>query len=86
VRQASDLGVTTLLVGLAVWHLRGLRKADTFIVSNIMLGECGVRPDAKRRALRKLEKAGLIRIERRRRRSPQVTLVVENRPSRAISP
>ena len=72
--QARNLGVTALLVGLALWHLKGLRKTDTFIVSNLMLREWGVEPDAKRRALRALEKAGLIRVERRGKRSPQVTL------------
>ena len=75
--QASRLGVKALLVGLALWHIKGLRKADTFIVSNLMLQDWGVQPDAKRRALRKLEKAGLIRIERRGKRSPQVTLIVK---------
>lgn len=55
--QAAQLGVTALLVGLALWHLKGLRHADTFIVSNIMLEGWGIRPDAKSRALHKLEKA-----------------------------
>jgi hypothetical protein len=40
-----------------------------------MLQDWGIQPDAKTRALRKLEKAGLITIERRGKRSPQVTLV-----------
>jgi DNA-binding transcriptional ArsR family regulator len=66
------------LVGLAIWHLRKLRQADTFIVSNIMLREWGVQPDAKSRALRALERAGLIRVERQGKRSPQVTLIVGN--------
>ena len=74
--QAGRLGVKALLVGLALWHIRGLRKTDTFIVSNLMLGEWDIEPDAKSRALRKLEKAGLIRVERRGKLSPQVTLVV----------
>ena len=77
--QASRLGVKALLVGLALWHIKGLRKADTFIVSNLMLQDWGIQPDAKSRALRELEKAGLIRVERRGKRSPQVTLVVEKR-------
>jgi hypothetical protein len=76
--RASRLGVKALLVGLALWHLRGLRKADTFIVSNVMLRDWGIQPDAKRRGLRTLEKAGLIHIERRGKRSPQVTLVLGN--------
>jgi hypothetical protein len=77
--QASRLGVKALLVGLALWHLRGLRKTDTFIVSNLMLQDWGIRPDAKSRALCKLEGAGLLKVERRGKRSPQVTLVVEKR-------
>jgi hypothetical protein len=76
--QARRLGVTALLVGLALWHIKGLRRTDTFIVSNVMLQEWDIEPDAKRRALRALERAGLVKIERRSKRSPQVTLVVRN--------
>jgi hypothetical protein len=77
--RASRLGVTALLVGLALWHIRGLRKTDIFIVSNLILQDWGIQADAKRRALRKLEKAGLIKVGRRGKRSPQVTLVVEKK-------
>jgi DNA-binding transcriptional ArsR family regulator len=76
--QAGRLGVKALLVGLALWHLRGLRRSNSFIVSNLMMQEWGVQPDAKGRALRALEKAGLITLERQGKRSPRVTLVVEN--------
>jgi DNA-binding transcriptional ArsR family regulator len=58
-----------------------LRKADTFIVSNLMVQGWGIQPDAKSRALRALEKAGLIRIERCGKRSPRVTLVVASNPA-----
>ena len=74
--QAGRLGVKTLLVGLALWHIKGLRKSNTFIVSNLMLGEWEIQPDAKSRALRKLERAGLIRVERRGKRSPKVTILI----------
>jgi DNA-binding transcriptional ArsR family regulator len=74
--QTSRLGVKALLVGLALWHLKGLRRDNSFLVSNLMLQEWGIQPDAKRRALRALEKAGLITVERRGKRSPRVTLVV----------
>jgi len=76
--QASRLGVKALLVGLALWHLKKLRQADTFTVSNLMVQEWDIQPDAKTRALRKLEKAGLIKIARRGKRSPRVSLVVGN--------
>jgi DNA-binding transcriptional ArsR family regulator len=74
--QAKRLGATALLVGLALWHLKKLRQADTFTVSNLMMQEWGVQPDAKSRALRALERAGLIRVERRGKRSPRVALIV----------
>jgi DNA-binding transcriptional ArsR family regulator len=77
--QASRLGVKALLVGLALWHLKRLRQSDTFTVSNLMMREWGVQPDAKSRALRALERADLIRVERRGKRSPQVTLIVGNK-------
>jgi DNA-binding transcriptional ArsR family regulator len=73
--QARKLGVTALWVGIVLWHLRGLRKSNSFIVSNMMLRKWGVEPDAKTRALRKLEKAQLITVERRGRRSPRVTIL-----------
>jgi len=74
--RAGRLGVKALLVGLALWHLRGLRRSNSFIVSNLMMQEWGVQPDAKSRALRKLEKARLITVKREGKRSPRVTLVV----------
>jgi hypothetical protein len=43
-----------------------------------MVEDWGIQPDAKSRALRALEKTGLIKIVRRGKRSPQVTLVVRN--------
>jgi hypothetical protein len=84
--QAGQFGVKALLVGLALWHVRGLRQTDRFIVSNLMVEEWGILPDAKRRALLKLEKAGLITIERRGKRSPRVTLIVDRRDQRCLPP
>jgi hypothetical protein len=75
--QARKLGVTALWVGLGLWFLRGLRRSNSFTVSNLMMRELGVHPDAKTPALRVLEEAGLIAIERRGKRSPRVTLIVE---------
>jgi DNA-binding transcriptional ArsR family regulator len=72
--RASRLGVKALLVGLALWYLRGLRRSDSFIVSNLMLQEWGIEADAKSRGLRALEKAGLITVQRRGKRSPRVRL------------
>jgi DNA-binding transcriptional ArsR family regulator len=84
--QASRLGVKALLVGLALWHLKGLRRSNSFTVSNLMVEEWKITPDAKRRALLKLEKAGLITVERRGKCSPRVTLVVGNTSNGGRSP
>ena len=82
---------TPLLLGMVLWHLKGMRKTSSFLVSNLMTSEWGIEPDAKRRALSKLEKAGLVSIERRGKRSPRVTMLavrieggtVKGNPTRA---
>lgn len=84
--QARKLGVSALWVGLCLWFLRGLRRSDSFIVSNLFMQALGVSPDAKRRALRKLESAGLIIIEQKGKRSPRVTLVVQDTAATAGGP
>jgi DNA-binding transcriptional ArsR family regulator len=76
--QAAQLGVKALLVGMVLWPLKGLRRTNSLIVSNLKTKEWGIGPDAKRRALRKLERAGLISIERQGKRSPRITLLSAN--------
>jgi hypothetical protein len=76
--QAAPLGVKALLLGVVLWHLKGLRKSNSFIVSNVTAREWGITPDAKSRGLLKLERAGLIGVQRRGKRSPQVTLLPAN--------
>jgi hypothetical protein len=75
--QARKLGVTPLLLGLVFWYLSGLRKANTVLLSNLNCREWGIERDAKRRALLKLEKAGLVAVERSPKKSPKVTLLVD---------
>jgi DNA-binding transcriptional ArsR family regulator len=76
--QAARLGVKALLFGMVLWPLKGLRKTNSFIVSNLTTNEWGIGPDAKRWALRKLETAGLIAVERQGKRSPRITLLSAN--------
>jgi hypothetical protein len=73
--EARKLGVSALWVGLGLWYLRGLKRSSSVVVSNVMMRDWGVSGDAKSRALRALEAAGLITIERRGKRSPRVTIV-----------
>jgi DNA-binding transcriptional ArsR family regulator len=71
---------------MLLWHLRGLRRTDSFVVSNVMAREWGIEPDAKGRALRKLENAGLVTVERRDKRSPLVTLLVGKKTDPTVGP
>lgn len=73
--HARKLGVTAYHVGLGLWYLQGLKRASTFLVSNLMMQDWGVSGDAKARALQALERAGLVIVERRGKRSPRVTLL-----------
>jgi DNA-binding transcriptional ArsR family regulator len=76
--QAAQLGVKALLFGMVLWPLKGFRSTNSFIVSNLTAKEWGIGPDAKRRALRKLERAGRISVERQGKRSPRTTLLSAN--------
>jgi hypothetical protein len=75
-KRAKDLGVRPLWLGLALWHLRGLSRSNSFIVSNVKMSEMGISRSSKSRALAELERARLIKVEHRGRRSPRVTLVM----------
>jgi hypothetical protein len=52
-------------------------KSQTFIMSNDLLSLYGVGRETKRRVLARLEKDGVIRVERRGRRAPIVTLLIK---------
>ena len=60
-----------------VWllHLSWAAHGKTFRVPNERLRGRGVSPDVKNRALRELERAGLIQVTRDRGKSPTVTLL-----------
>ena len=60
-----------------IWllHLAWKRKCTTFGLSNTALARYGVSRETKRRALAKLEAAGLIMVERRLGRATIVTLL-----------
>jgi hypothetical protein len=63
---------------VCVWllHLAWQSKSMEFILPNDRLAKRGADRRVKRRALANLEKAGLIKVERRNRKPPRVTLVV----------
>jgi hypothetical protein len=77
--DASKLGVSALWVGSVLWHLAGLKKSATFVVSNLHMHRWGVDRHTKSRALIALKRANLIAIKNRGKRSPKVTILVEER-------
>lgn len=73
--EAKKLGAATLWVSIILWHLAGLKKANSFLLSNLHLHRWGVDRYTKYRALRALAKAGLVTIKDRGKRSPTVNIV-----------
>ena len=67
----------TLLVGVWLFY-RKLKNGNklTFSASNADAKKFGISPRAKRKALRQLEAAELILVERHPRKNPVVTLIV----------
>jgi hypothetical protein len=73
--EAAKLGVSSLWVGCVLWHLAGLKKSLTFVVSNVQLHRWGIERRVKSRALKALSETGLITVTGRGKRSPRVTIV-----------
>lgn len=68
-------GKAPLAVGLAVWFEAGRRKSREVKLTTAILKRFGVNGKAKYRALKSLEKAGLVRVRRKPRRNPVVTIL-----------
>jgi hypothetical protein len=75
VRGAAVFENRGLLVWIYILHKAKLRGSDAIPLPNTSLKSWGVTPDMKTRALRRLEQAGLLRVEWRNRRSPVVTVL-----------
>ena len=77
--MGADAAEVTGTRGAMVWILllcmAWKTKCSTFPLSNVMPARYGVSREIKRRTLEKLEVSGLIKIERRRKQSPIVTLL-----------
>jgi DNA-binding transcriptional ArsR family regulator len=72
---AARLPGKALQVGLAVWHLSGLKNAMTVELSRVPLESLGVTRQAAYRGLKALENAGLIKAGRRSGRKTRVTIL-----------
>lgn len=75
IRQASALRGKALAVGLALWREAGRRGTQPVKVCQARIArDLGTSPDTVRRALRELERAGLVTILRRPGRGLDVTI------------
>lgn len=75
--QAMKLRGKALALALVLWREAGIANTMTIPVRPARLRECGILPDAARRALRSLERAGLVTVERPPGCCPQVTILFE---------
>ena len=73
--RAAALTGRSLHVALAVWYLAGLKRSRQVTLGRKTLRMFGVQPDASRRGLVELERAGLVCVERSSGCSPRVTLL-----------
>ena len=72
---AKATGTCAAMVWILLLHMAWKTKSTTFPLSNVMLARYGVGREIKRRVLEKLETSGRIKIERRWKRNPIVTLL-----------
>jgi hypothetical protein len=68
-------GAATFKLALHLLSRDYVEHRKTYRLANVALAEIGITPRQKWRALAELEKLGLIRIIRRTRKSPMVTLL-----------
>ena len=73
--KATAISGNAVAVSLAIWHLAGMMKTDTVRLSNKILAELSIDRSGKYRALKRLEKAGLISQKKRPGCSPVVTIL-----------
>jgi DNA-binding transcriptional ArsR family regulator len=82
--EAARLPGKSLHAGIALWYAAGLTKSASVPLSNIAGLHFGLDRNAKYRALKWLEGAGLVRVERKLGRAPIVTILAhEARPHEA---
>jgi hypothetical protein len=74
-------GKAPLAVGLALWFEAGRRRAKEVILTTAILSRFNVGRKAKYKGLIALEDAGLIRVYRKPRRNPVVTVLDDVSPS-----
>lgn len=72
---AAALPGKSLHIGVALWHLAGVKQSKSIELSNKFARQFSVDRNSKYRALAWLEEAGLISVQRVLGQSPSVTLL-----------
>jgi DNA-binding transcriptional ArsR family regulator len=80
-RRACLLPGKALVVALVAWYRSKVERSPTVILTQTGLSELGVSRQAKYRALRRLEEAGLVTVRRRGHKSPEVTVIAPAGPA-----
>lgn len=73
--RAGNLPGKTLHVAVALWFQAGITKKRTVKLSYKDLARLGCKHEAGRRALKRLEAAGLVEVDSQNGRSPVVTIL-----------
>jgi DNA-binding MarR family transcriptional regulator len=82
IKIATKLGGSCLAVLLAIFFRSNVTKARSVTLPGRLLDEFGIDTDAKLRALKRLEQAGLISVERRPGHSAIIKLRAKKRRAR----
>ncbi len=69
------LGLKAVNVALALWWLAGLKRTNPVRLTRESLAHFDVTPQTARAVLAKMERAGVVNVERHRGRGPDVTLL-----------
>ena len=72
---AAGLPCGATQLALVLWYLSGLKKSTTVSLPNKPLQEMKIGRNSKRRALKALEDAGLIKVEQKKGSSPVVRIL-----------
>jgi hypothetical protein len=75
-KAIGTMHAPAMLVTIELLYAHWKTGSTTVPLSNGRLTKLGISRETKRRALRRLEKAGLITVERHSGRSPRVTLTL----------
>jgi hypothetical protein len=85
-RIAGSLPGKTLHIGIAIWLVRGVEKRKRFKFTPRWYSWFALDPHTVRRALLRLQQAGLIRVERKPGCSPIVTVLEAPKEDESLTP